>query len=132
MGNLTGEQARLLAGKAAGFISAGDSKEAIQILKPILDCKCPFPKLDLLGSEIGRAGVNEIKIFFKFFDEVVDYNAMGGFVIAGSALVNFLPDNFDLVMEKSRDYIIKMSMAGILRETDKILKKSFNFIGAGY
>jgi len=107
MTNPTKEEIKLLAGEVTDLILAGENNKAIEILKPILDTKCPFVRLDFLGREIGSAGINKPGIFFKFFDELIDYNAMGGFVIVSRALTEFLENNFDLVMEKSKEYIIK-------------------------
>ena len=104
--NMTRKEIRELAEKVANLTKSGKSEAALQVLKPILDCKYPFAKLDTLGQHLGKTGGN-LKEFFETFDRIVNYNAMGGFVIVGQALIQFLPNNFELVMEKSREYIIK-------------------------
>jgi len=97
-----------LAEKAVDLILSGDSEGALHVLKPVLDVKCPFAKLDTLGRQISKVGTKtDMPKFFETFDRIIDYNAMGGFVIVGQSLIHFLPDAFDKVMEKSREYIIK-------------------------
>lgn len=104
--NISNQYIRVLADSVGKSILEGNS-EAIQKLKPILDTKCPFSKLDLLGREIGQFGRSQQQKFFKAFDEIIDHNAMGGFVIVGQALIHFLERNFENVMRKSRGYIIR-------------------------
>lgn len=102
------QELQQLAEKVVNTILSGDN-EVIQILKPILDVKCPFAKLDTLGKHIGKAGAgsDNAEAFFTAFDSIIEYNAMGSFVIVGQALIHFLPDHFKSVMEKSKEYIIK-------------------------
>ena len=102
----TRKEIRELAEKVANLTTSGKSEAVLQALKPVLDFKCPFAKLDTLGQHIGKTSGNP-KEFFETFDRIINYNAMGGFVIVGQALIQFLPNNFKLVMEKSREYIIK-------------------------
>ncbi len=92
--------------KVVRLTMSGNHEEAVQVLKPVLDTKCPFTTLDTIGKRIGENGKSSDK-FFKTFDRIIDYNAMGGFVIAGQGLIQFLPCHFEEVMEKSRDYIVK-------------------------
>ena len=98
--NLSNEKIKLLAEKVVGFILTGDNKSAIQTLKPLLDAKCPFSKLDFLGKEIGQSGIGEPENFFKAFDEIIDYNAMGGFVVVGQALIPSLENDLEESDEK--------------------------------
>lgn len=105
--SISNAEIKALAEKAVNLISADKDKEVVDTLRPLLDTKCPFLKLDLLGKETGGAGSSQPQKFFRSFDEIIDYNAMGGFVVVGQALICFLPDNFEKVMEKSRKYIIK-------------------------
>lgn len=85
---------------------AGATQAASQELKPILDIKCPFSKLDRLGREIGKAS-SDFGTLIEVFDKIINHNAMGGFVIVGQALIWFLPSYLNEVIEKSREYIIK-------------------------
>lgn len=96
-----------IAGKVVNSTLEGNTEAAFYTLKPILDVKCPFSKLDALGRKIGQADTTEPEKFFELFDRIIDCNAMGGYVIVGRALIHFLQDNFEKVMEKSREYIIK-------------------------
>jgi len=105
--NHTKEQIILLAKKVANYILADSCYMAIWSLKPVLDSRCPFSKLDCLGKEIGQLGSGQKEKFFKAFDEIINYNAMGGFVIVSKALIYFIKDEFETVMRKSREYIIK-------------------------
>lgn len=77
------------------------------ILQPILDAKCPFRQLDDIGAHIGKALAEKPETLFGLCDTIVEYNAMGGFVIVGHALIEGLPYRFDRVMKKSRKYIIQ-------------------------
>lgn len=105
--DISNQEIRSLAKEVARLAAAGKSKAVVQKLRCVLDVKCPFSKLDLLGKKIGQAGSNQPQKFFQAFDEIIDYQVMGGFVIVGQALISFLEDNFDEVMVKSREYIIK-------------------------
>ncbi|MBU7016142.1 MAG: hypothetical protein HXS44_01435 [Theionarchaea archaeon] len=78
--NMTRKEIRELAEKVAELTRSGKSETALQALKPVLDYKCPFAKLDTLGQHICETGENP-KEFFETFDRIVNYNAMGGFVI---------------------------------------------------
>jgi 3-methyladenine DNA glycosylase AlkD len=98
---------RRLAWQVVHSVSAANEKGAIKTLTPLLDTKCPFSKLDLLGREIGRAGLSDPPRFFEAFDAIIEYNAMGSFVIVGQALIPFLEGSFDQVMTKSREYIVR-------------------------
>jgi 3-methyladenine DNA glycosylase AlkD len=102
----TKEEINQIAEKVVSLTSAGNTEAAFCMLKQILDRKCPFAKLDSVGRKIGQSGVGQPQ-FFEIFDKIIDYNAMGGFVIVGRALIYFLPENFGEVMEKSSEYIIK-------------------------
>ncbi|HDM22594.1 MAG: DNA alkylation repair protein [Methanomicrobia archaeon] len=102
----TGE-IRDLGKEVSDMISDDEINRAIEILSPILNTKVSFSKLDLLGKEIGARGYTQAQKFFRAFDEIIDYDAMGGFVIVSQALIYFLGDKFEEVMEKNREYIIK-------------------------
>lgn len=104
--NISNQHIKVLADSVSKSVLEGNS-EAIRRLKPILYTKCPFSKLDLLGKEIGQSGRSQQQKFFKAFDEIIDCNAMGGFVIVGQALIHLLDKNFEKVMRKSRGYIIR-------------------------
>jgi 3-methyladenine DNA glycosylase AlkD len=87
-------------------LSGGD---VINVLKPVLDSKCPFTALDSIGRRIGKAGADagDLPTFFATFDRIIEYNAMGSFVIVGQALIWFLLCDFEGVMKKSREYITR-------------------------
>ena len=102
----TKEQINLLAQKAIVSIHDGNHAALIQLLKEVLDQKCPFSLLDALGKEIGQAGANLPQRFSQACDAIIAYNAMGSYVVVGQALICFLPTQFDTVMEKSCEYII--------------------------
>ncbi len=105
--HLSKKEIEQIAEKVINSVREKNTEAAFYALKPILDTKCPFSKLDILGRKIGQASTAESRKFFEVFDRIIDYNAMGGFVIVGQALIHFLPENFEKVMEKSREYIIK-------------------------
>jgi 3-methyladenine DNA glycosylase AlkD len=91
----------------AASIMEGNNESAFQMLKPLLDSRASFAKLDLLGRCIGHAGIHCPDEFFEAFDRIISYQAMGGFVIVGRAMISFLEDDFERTMQKSREYIIK-------------------------
>ena len=104
--SITRDEIEVLAQKVVSLTASGKNAAALNVLKPSLDVKCPFTKLDMLGRKIGQAGRDNAKLF-ETFDTIIEYGAMGGYVIVGQALIEFLPRNFMYVMEKSREYIIK-------------------------
>ena len=50
-------------------ITEGDYEKAIQTLKPILDGKTPFRKIDLLDSSFGSTSISRAEDFFKTLDK---------------------------------------------------------------
>src|SRR3972149_3027123 len=75
---ISNAQMRLLAQQVANLILENkDCRRVIEILKPILDFKCPFSKLDLLGKEIGQAAATANGIqkqqFLKAFDKTLPW-----------------------------------------------------------
>lgn len=80
--------------------------EIISLLHPLLDTKCPFTKLDLLGRKIGHLHTTHPDRLLTLLDTLVTYNAMGSYVIAGQALVSLLPQDLEKALTKSREYII--------------------------
>ncbi len=88
-------------------IEGEEYSEALGTLTPILDKKVKFYKLDKLGLELGHNNLKEKEKFLRFLDIVIDYEAMGGYVIASKSMIPFLDDDLDTVMKKSREYILK-------------------------
>ncbi|MGC1122987.1 MAG: DNA alkylation repair protein [Candidatus Methanofastidiosia archaeon] len=107
MSSLSREEIDGIAHQVAEACVCEEYEAAFRVLKPVLDEKCPFSRLDLLGKRIGQAGVDEHEKFLAAFDEITEYNAMGSYVIVGQALIWFLPSHLESVMKKSREYIIK-------------------------
>nr|MDO8135980.1 DNA alkylation repair protein [Candidatus Njordarchaeum guaymaensis] len=101
------EQIKSLAEKVTKSILAGDDMTTVDTLRPILDGECSFQKLDLLGRQVGEATSSASKKLLKALDRIIDYNAMGGFVIVGQALISLLRNDFEEAMKKSREYIVK-------------------------
>ena len=89
------------------YIQKNQFETAANTLKPLLNTKCPFSKLDLLGKLIGSKAKEQPIEFLEAFDRIIASQAMGGFVVVGQALVSLLETNFDATMNKSREYIIK-------------------------
>ena len=88
------------------ILKGGNASAVVDNLKPILNSKCPFIKLDYLGKCLGEAGKDDMQKFYPVFDEIINYGAMGGFVVVGRSLTCFLETDLNKVMEKSREYII--------------------------
>lgn len=88
-------------------IEEGELNQALLILQPVLDSRVKFYKLDRLGLELGEGNLDRKEDYFKFLDLVVDYDAMGGYVIASKSLIPFLEDHLDDVLVKSREYIMR-------------------------
>ncbi len=82
------------------------STEVIHLFKPILDTKCPFANLDLLGRKIGHLHSNNPDNLLKILDTLIEYNVIGSYVIAGQALISLLPHDFERALTKSKEYII--------------------------
>ncbi|MBU1177832.1 DNA alkylation repair protein [Patescibacteria group bacterium] len=93
--------------KIINLVETGRPNLASQVIKPILDNKIPFAKLDKLGSLIGQASLDNKQKYFPFFDAIIKYNAMGGFVVVSRALIPHLDQDMKRVMTKSREYIIQ-------------------------
>jgi 3-methyladenine DNA glycosylase AlkD len=84
-----------------------EPQAAADVLKPLLNTKCSFAKLDLLGRSIGAKAKEHPAIFFSAFDCIVASQAMGGFVVVGEALASILETDFECAMGKTREYIVK-------------------------
>jgi len=104
---ISSEEIKSIAEKVTKSILASDDMTVVETVRPIIDGECPFQKLDLLGRQIGESASNAPEKLLKALDRIIDYNAMGGFVIVGQALISLLRDDFDEVMKKSREYIVK-------------------------
>jgi 3-methyladenine DNA glycosylase AlkD len=107
MSSLSREEIDYIAQRVVDACVCEEYGVALHVLKPILDEKCPFSRLDLLGKRIGQVGTEEYEKLLAAFDEIIEYNAMGSYVIVSQALVWFLPSHLEGVMRKSREYIIK-------------------------
>jgi 3-methyladenine DNA glycosylase AlkD len=104
--NLSNEYILEIADNAVNHLSNNDYGLFLDSLKPILNSKCPFCKLDFIGKRIGHKLKDSPEIVVKGFDNLIEYNKMGSYVISGQGLTELLPENIDLVMEKSRQYIL--------------------------
>ncbi len=74
-------------------------------LRPLLDAKCPFVKLDRIGKMLGDSAKSRPSSLFPLLREIVDYNTLGGHVIFAQALVSLLDVDFDRVIKMARDHI---------------------------
>jgi 3-methyladenine DNA glycosylase AlkD len=74
--------------------------------RPLLEKKCPFSKLDLIGKTLGLHLKKKPELLIKGFDMLIESNKMGSYVIVSQGLFQLMPENLDLIMEKSRQYII--------------------------
>lgn len=88
-------------------IKEEEYKKALEILRPVLDEKIKFYKLDRLGLELGRKNLEEKEKFIHFTDQIIEYDAMGGYVIVSKSLIPFLDHDLNTVMRKSMEYILK-------------------------
>jgi 3-methyladenine DNA glycosylase AlkD len=66
-----------------------------------------FYKLDRLGLALGGKNLGNKEDYFHFLDMIIDYDAMGGYVIVSKSLIPFLEDHLYDVLDKSRDYMLK-------------------------
>jgi 3-methyladenine DNA glycosylase AlkD len=107
MQDLSPQNLQLLAQQFTKHIQQNQPQAAADSLKPLLNTKCAFSKLDKLGNLIGTKAKNNTAPFLKAFDCIIESQAMGGFVVVGEALATLLETDFDAVMQKSREYIIK-------------------------
>lgn len=106
MTNLSNKDIRELAAKSVSSLLDSSPEILLESLKPILNSKCSFYKLDLLGELIGYELKEDLDKLINGFDALIKYNKMGSYVICSKGLTQLLPNNLGLVMEKSRDYII--------------------------
>ena len=104
--NLSNEHILEIADNAVNHLSNNDYGLFLDSLKLILDGKCSFSKLDLIGKIIGHKLKDSPELVVKGFDILIQYNKMGSYVISGQGLTQLLPEHIDLVMEKSSQYII--------------------------
>lgn len=104
--NLSNEYILEIADNAVIYLSNNNYDLFLDSLKPILDNKCPFSKLDLIGKTIGYRLKDFPELVVKGFDILIHYNKMGSYVISGQGLTQLLPEHIELVMEKSRQYIL--------------------------
>jgi 3-methyladenine DNA glycosylase AlkD len=104
--NLSKEEINEIAENAAKYLLENNEILFLETLKPILDDKCAFSKLDMLGGTLGYKLKYSPDVLIKGFDILVNYNKMGGYVVLGQGLIQLLPENLDIVMKKSREYII--------------------------
>jgi hypothetical protein len=77
------------------------------VIKPVLDAKCPFTKLDRIGKILGDSAKSHPHKLYPLLEKIVAYNAMGGFVVVAQALVSLTDVDFENVMNLSREYIIR-------------------------
>lgn len=104
--NISTKEIEKITDKVSRFVINNKNNQAFKILKPILDNKVAFVKLDKIGELIGEKGKESYTKFYSFFNKLVEYNAMGSYVIVGRALVSFLDKDFAKVMKKNREYIV--------------------------
>ncbi len=107
MTKISPEEIEKITDEIVNLVLNNKDSRALKILKPILDNKIAFAKLDKIGESIGEKGKGNYNKFYLFFDKLIEYDAMGSYVIAGRALIGFLDKHFEKVMEKSREYIIE-------------------------
>lgn len=107
MQDLSPQSLQRFAEEFVTYIQKNQAKAAADSLKPLLNTKCPFSKLDQLGNLIGNKAKDDPTAFLNAFDCIVESQAMGGFVVVGEALAELLATDFDVAMRKSREYIIK-------------------------
>ncbi len=107
MQDLSPQSLQRIAEEFTSFAQKNQAQTAADTLKPLLNTKCAFSKLDKLGNLIGTKAKNNPDPFLKAFDCIIESQAMGGFVVVGEALATLLDTDFDAVMQKSREYIIK-------------------------
>ncbi|KYC51796.1 MAG: DNA alkylation repair enzyme [Candidatus Methanofastidiosum methylothiophilum] len=104
--NLLKENIIEVADYTATYLSNKNYGLFLDTLKPILDSKCSFSKLDIIGKRIGYNLKDFPELVVKGFDILIQYNKMGSYVISSQGLTELLPENIDLVMEKSKEYIL--------------------------
>ena len=83
----------------------GNYRRIFSTLKPLLDAKCPFTKLDRLGKMLGDSAKSKPSAIFPLLEEIISYNAMGGYVVVAQALVSLLEADLEPVMKLTKDYI---------------------------
>ena len=85
-----------------------DNKELFwDVLNPVLDSKVPFPYLDEMGKILGTKGKQDHQRYFDEFDEIIEANKMGGYVIVGQALAQLLETQLKPSIYKAKEAVIK-------------------------
>lgn len=104
--NLDKRQLQKLSEKVFAAVNSKQFEQALNLVKPLLDNKIPFSTLDKLGLLIGQKFPSLDSSLLTFYNQIIDYNAMGSYVLVAKSLTCFLPKQLDLVLEKARRYII--------------------------
>lgn len=99
--------ARNTAEQLVKAINAGNTEAFWSVLNPVLGAKVPFPLLDEIGKLLGEAGKSEKQKYFGVIDEIVAADKMGGYVIVGQALAQFLEKQPEKSLNKAKEVVIK-------------------------
>jgi 3-methyladenine DNA glycosylase AlkD len=97
--------ARNIAEKCGEAINRDDQEGFWSVLNPVLDAKVPFPLLDEIGKRLGESGKLDKTRYFRVFDEIVATEKMGGYVIVGQALAQFLETELEASIRKAKEII---------------------------
>jgi 3-methyladenine DNA glycosylase AlkD len=104
---LNREWARSTAESCIEAMNREDKEGFWKVLNPVLDVKVPFPLLDEIGKRLGEAGKLERQRYFQVFDEIVATYKMGGYVIVGQALAQFLETELEASIRKAAEVVVK-------------------------
>jgi len=102
---ISNEKFREITESVHSYATKGDYQKIFPVLKPTLDAKCSFTKLDRMGKMLGDSAQAHPSDLYPLLEEIISYNAMGGYVVVAQALVSLLAVDFDQAMKLSQNYI---------------------------
>jgi 3-methyladenine DNA glycosylase AlkD len=99
--------ARNVGEKLVEAVESGNKEQFWDVLNPVLDSKVPFPYLDEMGRILGEKGKHDYQRYFGVIDEIVASDKMGGYVVVGQALAQFLETKLEASIYKAKEAVIK-------------------------
>ncbi|KYC45741.1 MAG: hypothetical protein APG12_00596 [Candidatus Methanofastidiosum methylothiophilum] len=77
--------------KAVNYLYNNHCNSFLESFIPILEIKCPFSKLDLLGKGLGSRLKDNPELLVSALDKLIEQDKMGSYVIASRGWQNYCP-----------------------------------------
>jgi 3-methyladenine DNA glycosylase AlkD len=97
------EEARELGTRLANLVQKGQTRQAYELLSPVLAQRTPFAMLRRIGEPIGLEPLAPVN---AFLDRIAAEKTEGGWVVIASALEMQLGRDLDGAFDRCRGYII--------------------------